>query len=112
MSGARHSPCDDGLALSQGGYRKLEAEKHDSWSGGSLGNEPTGIGGVRPNSWIAFNGVTFGSDQVPDQIQVRYSGASADGYANAAVEVRLGAVSGPLLATVPIPPTASNFGIW
>ncbi|GAA4739844.1 glycoside hydrolase family 92 protein [Nocardioides endophyticus] len=102
----------DGLALSQGGYRRLEAEKHDSWSGGALGNEPTGIGGVRPASWIAFNGITFGADQLPDQIQVRYTGASADGYANAAVQVRLGAVDGPLLATVATPPTGSTFGTY
>ncbi|WP_426244965.1 GH92 family glycosyl hydrolase [Nocardioides sp. LHG3406-4] len=103
----------DGLALSLGGYRRLEAEEHDSWSGGSdLHDEPGGLGGVRPGSWIAFNGVTFGDDQVPDQVQVRYSGASADGYDNAAVQVHLGAVDGPLLATVAIPPTASTFGTY
>ncbi|KQW48499.1 hypothetical protein ASC77_07020 [Nocardioides sp. Root1257] len=103
----------DGLVLSQGGYRRLEAEKHDSWSGGAdLHDEASGIGGVRPGSWIAFNGVTFGADQVPDQIQVRYSGASADGYANAAVEVHLGAADGPLLAKVATPPTASSFGTY
>lgn len=102
----------DGLALSQGGFRRLEAEKQDAWSGGSLGNEPSGIGGVRPDAWIAFNGVSFDPDQVPDQVQVRYSGASADGYANAAVEVRLGSPTGTLLATVATPPTASTFGTY
>jgi hypothetical protein len=103
----------DGLVLSQGGYRKLEAEKHDAWSGGAdLHDEPAGIGGVRPGAWIAFNGVTFGDDQAPDQVQVRYSGASADGYSNAAVQVRLGAVDGPVLATIPTPPTASSFGTY
>jgi predicted alpha-1,2-mannosidase len=103
----------DGLALSQGGYRRLEAERHDAWSGGAdLHDEPTGIGGVRPGSWIAFNGVSFSDDQVPDQVQVRYSGASSDGYANAAVEVHLGAVDGPLLATVATPPTATGFGTY
>ncbi|MFB9315528.1 glycoside hydrolase domain-containing protein [Nocardioides plantarum] len=103
----------DGLTLSQGGYRRLEAEKHDLWSGGAdLHDEPTGIGGVRPGAWIAFNGVSFSGGQVPDQVQVRYSGAVNDGYANAAVEVRLGAVDGPLLATVATPPTASGFGTY
>lgn len=102
----------DGLALSQGGYARLEAEKHDLWSGGSLGDEATGIGGVRPGSWIAFTGVAFGADQHPDQVQVRYSGASDDGYANAAVEVRLGSPTGTLLATVKTPPTAGGFGTY
>jgi predicted alpha-1,2-mannosidase len=103
----------NGLVLSQGGYRKLEAEQHDSWSGGSdLHNESTGIGGVRPGSWIAFNGVSFSEGQTPDQIQVRYSGATDDGYANAAVEVRLGAADGQLLATVKTPPTAGGFGTY
>lgn len=109
---ARLTAALDGLVLSQGGYRRLEAEKHDSWSGGSLGDEATGIGGVRPGSWIAFNGVTFGEGQVPDQVQIRYTGASNDGYANAAVQVRLGAVDGPLLATVATPPTSATFGTY
>lgn len=102
----------DGLVLSQGGFRRLEAEKQDEWSGGSLGNETTGIGGVRPGSWIAFNGVSFSDDQVPDQVQVRYSGASADGYPNAAVEVRLGSPTGQLVAKVATPPTANTFGTY
>lgn len=102
----------DGLALSQGGYRRLEAEKQDEWSGGSLGNETTGIGGVRPGSWIAFNGISFGDDQVPDKIDIRYSGASDDGYANAAVEVRLGSPTGELVAKVATPPTANTFGTY
>lgn len=102
----------DGLALGQGGFRRLEAEKQDEWSGGSLANETTGIGGVRPGSWIAFNGVTFGDGQVPDQVQVRYSGASNDGYANASVEVRLDSPTGRLLATVATPPTAATFGTY
>lgn len=102
----------DSLVLSQGGFRKLEAEKRDEWSGGSLGVEPTGIGGVRPGSWIAFNGVTFGDDQAPDQVQVRYSGASNDGYANATTELRLGSPTGQLLATVATPPTAATFGTY
>ena len=109
---ARLSAALEGLVLSQGGFRRLEAEKQDEWSGGSLGNEAINIGGVRPGSWIAFNGVSFDEDQVPDQVQIRYAGASNDGYANAAVEVRLGAVSGPLLATVKTPPTDTNFGTW
>lgn len=111
-AGAALTAALDGLVLSQGGFRRLEAEKQDEWSGGSLGNETTGIGGVRPGSWIAFNGVTFGEGQVPDQLQVRYAGASADGYANAAVEVRLGSPTGHLVATVPTPPTASTFGTY
>ena len=50
----------DGLVLSQGGFRRLEAEKHDSWSGGTdLHDEATGIGGVRPGSWIGFNAISF-----------------------------------------------------
>jgi predicted alpha-1,2-mannosidase len=102
-----------GLSLSQGGYRRLEAEKHDLWSGGAdLHDEAGGIGGVRPGSWIAFNGVSFGDGQTPDQVQVRYSGASNDGYANAAVEVRLGSPTGTLLATVKTPPTAASFGTY
>jgi predicted alpha-1,2-mannosidase len=102
----------DALALNQGGFRRLEAEKQDEWSGGSLGNESTGIGGVRPGSWIAFNGVSFGNGQVPDQVQVRYSGASNDGYANAAVQVRLGSPTGQILATVATPPTSTSFGTY
>lgn len=110
---ARLAATLDGLTLSQGGFRRLEAEEHDSWSGGpDLHDEPNGIGGVRPGDWIAFNGVSFAEDQVPDQVQVRYSGASDDGYADAAVEVRLGAVDGPLLATVATPPTAKGFGTY
>ncbi|WP_134738324.1 GH92 family glycosyl hydrolase [Nocardioides sp. 503] len=110
---ARLAAALDGLTLSQGGFRRLEAEQHDSWSGGTdLHDEPNGIGGVRPGDWIAFRGISFGEDQVPDQVQVRYSGASDDGYADAAVEVRLGAVDGPLLATVATPPTATGFGTY
>lgn len=103
----------DGLVLSEGGYRKLEAERHDAWSGGpDLHDEATGIGGVRPGSWIAFNAITFGDDQAPDRIRVRYSGSSSDGYADAAVEVRLGAADGPLLTKIATPPTGTGFGTY
>jgi predicted alpha-1,2-mannosidase len=102
----------DGLALNQGGYKKLEAEAFEQSSGSPLDNEGSVIGGVRPGSWIAFNNVAFGTDQVPDQVTISYSGASADGYANAAVEVRLGSPTGTLLATVKTPPTASTFGTY
>ncbi|MFT4084041.1 MAG: glycoside hydrolase family 92 protein [Nocardioides sp.] len=102
----------DGLTLSAGGFRQLQAESSDDWSGGELENETSNLGGVRPNSWIAFDALTFTDDEAPDQIEVRYSGASDDGYDNAAVEVHLDATDGPLLATVSTPPTASTFGTY
>lgn len=103
----------NGLTLSAGGFRRLEGEQSDSWSGGSdLHNEASNLGGVRPGSWIAFNGISFGDGEAPDQVQIRYSGASDDGYSNAAVQVHVGAPDGPLIATVATPPTASNFGTY
>lgn len=103
----------DAMTLSQGGYRRLEGEQSDSWSGGTeLHNETGNLGGVRPGSWIAFDGVSFAADDLPDQVSVRYSGASNDGYLNAAVEVHVGAVDGPLVATVATPPTEANFGTY
>lgn len=103
----------NGLVLGGDGFRRLEAEQSDSWSGGTdLHNEASNIGGVRPGAWIAFNGITFGEGQAPSQIKISYSGASNDGYANASVEVHVGAVDGPLVATVATPPTAANFGTY
>jgi predicted alpha-1,2-mannosidase len=103
----------DNLTLSAGGFRRLEGEQSDSWSGGTeLHNEASNLGGVRPGAWVAYNGISFSDGEVPDEVQVRYSGASADGYANAAVEVHVGAPDGPLVATVATPPTASNFGTY
>jgi predicted alpha-1,2-mannosidase len=99
-----------GLELGEGGLRRLEGEASDSWSGGSdLHNEPSNLGGVRPDAWVGYEGVDFGDGNTPEEVQVRYASASVDGYDDAAVEVRAGAVDGPIVATVDLPYTGTNF---
>ncbi|WGL51714.1 glycoside hydrolase family 92 protein [Nocardioides sp. BP30] len=108
------SAAMNALVLSGGGLGQMQAVDYDLQSTGfdqDINKEGDHIGQVRPGSWIAFQGVSFPADDVPDQISVAYQGASNDGYANAAVEVRVGSPTGTLVATVATPPTATGFSL-
>jgi predicted alpha-1,2-mannosidase len=107
---ARLAAAVDGLTLSEGGFSRLEAEQADELNG--PGREASNIGGVRPGGWVAFTDLDFAGGDVPDGIQVRYTGAADDGYTDAFVEVHADAADGPLVATVQTPPTGSNFSTY
>ncbi|WP_157803027.1 glycoside hydrolase domain-containing protein [Compostimonas suwonensis] len=105
----------DALELGEGGYRRLEAERSDSWSGGELGNEAINIGGVKPGSWVAYSGMDFAAGGgAPGSISIRYVTNSTRCPEDSAVEVRLGAPDGPIAATVKLPrnsPDWNNYSV-
>src|SRR5690606_23588446 len=55
----------DGLEIGEDGYRLLQAEAYDEWSGGTLktegGGTGTNVGGTSPGSWLAYRELDFSS---------------------------------------------------
>ncbi|HWJ85602.1 MAG TPA: glycoside hydrolase domain-containing protein, partial [Cellulomonas sp.] len=98
----------DGLAIGEGGYRTLQGESYDVWSGGTLKTEAGGSGnvlaGISPDSWIAFRGVDF-SEAPLSSVLVRYSHSSSSASASSKVEFRTGSPTGPLVTTIALPTT-------
>ncbi|GAA2225530.1 hypothetical protein GCM10010413_20290 [Promicromonospora sukumoe] len=86
-------------------YRVLEAEQFDESSGGRLSPENGNIGGVQVGSWIAYDGIDFGDD-LPRRVTLRYANNPADSATDEYVEVRVGAVDGPVAARVELELTA------
>ncbi|WP_423465291.1 carbohydrate-binding protein [Promicromonospora sp. MS192] len=89
----------DALRITPTPYRVLEAEEFDESSGGRLSPENGNIGGVQVGSWIAFDGLDFGA-KLPERVRVRYANHPDDSATDERVEVRVGAVDGPVAATV------------
>lgn len=98
----------DGLALREGGYRTLQAEGYDLWSGGSLKTESGGSGtvlaGVSPDSWIAFRGLDFSEAEL-SSLLISYAHNPGSASASAKVELRTGSATGPLVTTIALPTT-------
>ncbi|MDM7831596.1 glycoside hydrolase domain-containing protein [Cellulomonas edaphi] len=101
----------DGLTIGEGGYRVLQGEAYDAWSGGSLKTESGGTGtvlaGVSPDSWIAYRGLDF-TDAALQSVQVSYAHNPGSASGSAKVEIRTGSATGPLVTTVDLPTT----GAW
>lgn len=102
-----------GLKIAQSAYRVLEAESFDESSGGRLQPETTNdaiggtvgnIGGVSVGSWIAYDGMEFG-ETLPVRVKLRYANNPNDSATDEVVEVRVGAIDGPVAATVTVPVT-------
>ena len=109
-----------GLGIAQSPYRKMQAEASDDWSGGSLARESStdssgvslgNLGGVSDGSWIAFGDVTF-DEVVPETFSVRYVNNSGRCAADSRVQLRLDAADGPLVDTVDLPATGSNWNSY
>ncbi|WP_454043355.1 glycoside hydrolase domain-containing protein [Cellulosimicrobium sp. Marseille-Q8652] len=98
----------DALDLTGGGYRTLEAERSEAWSGGELKNEANSsagnLGGVRSGSWVRYRDMTF--DDAPRFLTVRYDTSFAPSEAPSTVVVHAGDVTGPTVATVPLTGTS------
>lgn len=93
----------EGLALAEGGLRRLEGEASDAWSGGELKNEANqssgNLGGVSDGSWIRYFDMDFMGD-VPGFLEIRYDTSFGSGDEPSTVEVRAGDEDGELVATV------------
>lgn len=108
------------LSIAQSPYRKMQAEASDDWSGGSLSRESStdssgvslgNIGGVGNGSWISFGDVNF-DDDVPETFVVRYVNNSGRCAADSRVQLRLDAPDGPVVDTVALPATGSNWNAY
>ncbi|MGO2521236.1 MAG: glycoside hydrolase domain-containing protein, partial [Microbacterium sp.] len=108
------------LGIAQSPYRKMQAEASDDWSGGSLSRESStdasgvslgNIGGVSNGSWISFGDVNF-DDATPEKVTVRYVNNSGRCTADSRVQLRLDAPDGPLVDTVALPATGSNWSAY
>jgi predicted alpha-1,2-mannosidase len=98
----------DGLAIAESGYRKIQAESFDLWSGGSLKTEGGGSGtvvaGVSPDSWIAFREPDL-TAQALKSFTIGYSHNPGSASASSKVELRTGSQTGPLVTTIALPTT-------
>ncbi|HWK92703.1 MAG TPA: GH92 family glycosyl hydrolase [Luteimicrobium sp.] len=98
----------DGLEIGGDGYRVLQAESYDQWSGGSLktesGGSGTDVGGVSPGSWLAFRGVDLSGAPL-DSVVIDYAHNPGTASASSAVELRTGSPTGPLVTTIALPTT-------
>ncbi|GAB4086308.1 hypothetical protein GCM10028784_29380 [Myceligenerans cantabricum] len=94
----------DALQITGTPYRVLEAEEFDDSSGGRLSPENGNIGGVQVGSWIAYDGIDFG-EELPKRVKLRYANHPDDSATDEHVEVRVGAVDGPVAARVDLATT-------
>ncbi|MCS5716908.1 glycoside hydrolase family 92 protein [Herbiconiux sp. CPCC 205763] len=92
----------DGLVLGEGGFRRLEGEASDHWSGGGLKNEAINLGGVTPGSWVGYDGMDF-STGAPGAIDIRYVANAGRTAPDSFVEIHADAPDGPLAGTVALP---------
>ncbi len=108
------------LDIAQSPYRKMQAEESDDWSGGSLARESStdssgvslgNLGGVSDGSWISFGDVNF-DDAAQETVTVRYVNNSGRCAADSRVQLRLDAPDGPLVDTVALPATGSNWNAY
>lgn len=99
-----------GLEITGSPYRVLEAEDFDASSGGRLNPETSSdsaggsvgnIGGVSIGSWIAYDGIDF-AGELPVRVKVRYANHPSDSATDEFVELRVGAVDGPVAARVDV----------
>ncbi|GGK73669.1 hypothetical protein GCM10012284_04450 [Mangrovihabitans endophyticus] len=100
----------DALTLDKGGYRVLEAEQSDEWSGGDLKNEAYNsngnLGGVRDGSWIRYRNLDF-AGVGPKALTIRYASSYAPSGTPSSVEVRAGTQDGPVVGRAELPGTGS-----
>ncbi|MBD5787772.1 glycoside hydrolase family 92 protein [Cellulosimicrobium terreum] len=105
----RLSAAIDRLDITGGGYRVLEGERSEGWSGGELSNEANSssgnLGGVRSGSWIQYQDMTFDGDALPGYVTVDYATSFGSGEEPSTVVVHAGDVDGPVVATVDLPGT-------
>ncbi|MFD2795154.1 glycoside hydrolase domain-containing protein [Promicromonospora vindobonensis] len=94
----------DALQITGTPYRVLEAEEFDDSSGGRLSPENGNIGGVQVGSWIAYDGIDF-VGKLPKRVKLRYANHPDDSATDEHVEVRVGAVDGPVAARVDLETT-------
>src|SRR5699024_4467313 len=85
----------------------LKSESSTDADGVSLGN----IGGVRADAWVAYRDMNFGDD-LPEKVTVRYVNNSGRGPADSSVQVRLNAPDGPVVDTIALPHTGSNWSAY
>ncbi|CAM3436301.1 glycoside hydrolase domain-containing protein [Isoptericola cucumis] len=94
----------DGLDITGGGFRVLEGEESEGWSGGELSNEANGssgnLGGVRSGAWVQYQDMTFDGDARPGYLTVAYATSFGPGEEPSTVVVHGGDVDGPVVATV------------
>ncbi|MBM6403944.1 glycoside hydrolase family 92 protein [Phycicoccus sp. CSK15P-2] len=102
----------DGLAIDEGGFRVLQGEDSDAWSGGELKNEANSsagnLGGVRDGSWVQYQGLYFEDDEQPGYVSVRYATNFSASEQPSTLEVHAGDADGALLAAVDLTGT----GAW
>jgi predicted alpha-1,2-mannosidase len=101
----------DGLVLGAGGYRTLEGEASNVWSGGDLKNEAINLGGIKSGSWVGYTGMDF-SEGVPTGIDIRYVTNSTRSPEDSAVEIRANAPDGPLVTTVALPRSGPSWDAY
>jgi predicted alpha-1,2-mannosidase len=108
------SDAIDSLALDQGGFRVLQGEESDEWSGGDLKNESNSsvgnLGGVTDGSWVSYDDLDFAGD-APTSLAVRYSNKLETGTRGSKVTVHAGDRDGPVVATAALPGTG-GWGTW
>ncbi|MFG1912047.1 glycoside hydrolase domain-containing protein [Kribbella sp. NPDC048928] len=98
----------EALTLNEGGYRVLQGEQSDEWSGPPLNNQAYlsagNLGGVTDGSWIRYLDLDF-TGTAPKYLLVRYASYRDPGTAPARLQVHAGDQSGPVVGTADLPGT-------
>ncbi|HEY3562102.1 glycoside hydrolase domain-containing protein [Kribbella karoonensis] len=98
----------DSLTLNEGGYRVLQGEQSDEWSGPPLNNQAYlsagNLGGVTDGSWIRYLDLDF-TGTAPKYLLVRYASYRAPGTTPASLQVHAGGETGPVVGRADLPGT-------
>ncbi|MEU8223187.1 glycoside hydrolase domain-containing protein [Kribbella sp. NPDC048915] len=98
----------DSLTLSEGGYRVLQGEESDDWSGPPLNNQAYmsagNLGGVTDGSWIRYLDLDF-TGTTPKYLLVHYASYRAPDTPSAGLQVHAGDKDGPVVGTASLPGT-------
>src|SRR5690606_25355694 len=103
-------------------FAKLELERFDQ---ASAENNPANNGPLKvengksekqvantfSGAWLAYERIDFGIEGV-NELSIEYAGNSGNTAPDSAVEVRLGAVDGPLIGKLDVPPTGNGWGTY
>ncbi|TCC24730.1 glycoside hydrolase domain-containing protein [Kribbella speibonae] len=98
----------DTLTLNEGGYRVLQAEQSDEWSGPPLNNQAYmsagNLGGVTDGSWIRYLDLDF-TGTTPKYLLVRYASSRDPSTTPARLQIHAGNQTGPVIGQADLPGT-------
>ncbi len=102
--------AENNLKIPSDGFKQLEAENSDSWSGGDLRIENGNVlHGTSDGAWISYDGLDF-SGLNPNFLEIRYDAASDRCPNDSTLEIRIDSVDGELAGKAALPNTGTGWG--